>query len=319
MGNEQDVFEYDVALSFAGEDRAIVEKFANLLKAKNIKVFYDKTETAILWGKNLVDHLADIYSKKARYCVMFISQYYPLKKWTNLERTQAQTRAFRDANEYILPVRLDDTEVLGIAETIGYIDLRQQTIENIANEFEKKLANSKRLSNSPSASQLGHAENAQAISLPFGTIPLPKVKKSFTQLEKDRFVKEAFEYIKKYFQHALRELKENLPDTDTDFTEINSIEFTCKVYYQGSLKSYCNIWLGDSILPNTIYYSEVTNSLGGDKSINDYLPVIDNEEKLFLQIGNFGMGYFSEKEKIATQQQAAEYLWKRFISRLEYK
>ncbi len=135
MANNNDQFEYDVALSFAGENRAIVEKFANLLIAKNIKVFYDSMEISNLWGKNLVDHLADIYSKKARYCVMFISQYYPLKKWTNLERTHAQARAFRDANEYILPVRLDDTEVPGIAETIGYIDLRQQTIENVAHEI----------------------------------------------------------------------------------------------------------------------------------------------------------------------------------------
>lgn len=319
MGNGQDQFEYDVALSFAGEDRAIVEEFANLLVAKNIKVFYDNMEISTLWGKNLVDHLADIYSKKARYCVMFISHYYPLKKWTKLERTHAQARAFRDANEYILPIRLDDTEVPGIAETIGYIDLRQQNIEIVANEFEKKLTLSKRQTNSISTSQLGHAENAQAISSPFGTIPLPKIKKTFTQLEKDRFAKEAFEYVKKYFQHALHELKTSLPETETDFTETNNIEFTCKIYVQGNVKSHCNIWLGDSILPNTIYYSEATNSLGGGKSINDYLPVIDNEEKLFLQIGNFGMGSFSEKEKTATQQQAAEYLWKRFISRLEYR
>jgi len=37
-------FEYDVALSFAGEDRAYVEKVAKYLKEKDIKVFYDDCE-----------------------------------------------------------------------------------------------------------------------------------------------------------------------------------------------------------------------------------------------------------------------------------
>ncbi len=46
-----DEFEYDVALSFAGEDKAIVDKFAGLLKSKDIKVFYDKYEPTELWGR----------------------------------------------------------------------------------------------------------------------------------------------------------------------------------------------------------------------------------------------------------------------------
>lgn len=34
--------EYDVALSFAGEDRAYVEMLAEQLKARGITVFYDR-------------------------------------------------------------------------------------------------------------------------------------------------------------------------------------------------------------------------------------------------------------------------------------
>ena len=106
MTRTNDEFEYDVALSFAGENRPIVEEFADRLKAKNITVFYDEYVAADMWGRDLVDHLVNIYSRKARYCVMFISQYYPLKKWTGVERRAAQERAFRDSNEYILPLRV---------------------------------------------------------------------------------------------------------------------------------------------------------------------------------------------------------------------
>ena len=147
-----DEFEYDVALSFAGENRDIVDKFADLLRSKDIKVFYDKYEDAQLWGKDLIDHLVNIYGRKARYCVMLISQYYPLKKWTELERISAHDRSFRDANEYILPIQLDDTEVPGITETTGYRDLRQHSMESIVNLLGQKLRETKGQSGPPSKS-----------------------------------------------------------------------------------------------------------------------------------------------------------------------
>ena len=147
-----DQFEYDVAISFAGEDRAVAEEFATLLINKDIKVFYDEYQAGDLWGKDLVDHLVNIYARKARYCVMIISQYYPLKKWTEAERTSAQERAFRDANEYILPIQLDDTEVPGITEAAGYRDLRQHSVESIGSLLEQKLTQTKGRSGPPSQS-----------------------------------------------------------------------------------------------------------------------------------------------------------------------
>jgi hypothetical protein len=45
----------------ARENRAYVEAVATGLQAAGVKVFYDAFEAANLWGKNLVDHLADIY------------------------------------------------------------------------------------------------------------------------------------------------------------------------------------------------------------------------------------------------------------------
>src|SRR5688572_15273928 len=130
MGNEK--FEYDVALSFAGEDRAFAEEFAKLLTAKKIRVFYDEHEADDLWGKDLIAHLADLYQNKARFCVMFISKHYPLKRWTRFEQEHIQARAFRDTNEYILPIRIDDTKVPGIAETRGYRDIREHSLVSIA-------------------------------------------------------------------------------------------------------------------------------------------------------------------------------------------
>ena len=47
-------YRYDVALSFAGEDRHYVERVAKELQRRGIRVFYDKYEQTELWGKGSV-------------------------------------------------------------------------------------------------------------------------------------------------------------------------------------------------------------------------------------------------------------------------
>jgi len=42
-------FDYDVCLSFAGEQRAYVRELAEELKKHNIRVFFDEFEEAVLW------------------------------------------------------------------------------------------------------------------------------------------------------------------------------------------------------------------------------------------------------------------------------
>jgi len=58
---------YDVALSFAGQDRRYVTQVAEQLKLRGIRVFYDEYEQADLWGKNLYDHLSKVYRQSAKY------------------------------------------------------------------------------------------------------------------------------------------------------------------------------------------------------------------------------------------------------------
>lgn len=136
--------EFDIALSFAGEDREYVDKVAGILKSKGISVFYDKFEEATLWGKNLYEYLSDIYSNKAFYTIMFISEHYNKKLWTNHERRAMQSRAFQENQEYILPARFDDTIIPGLLPTIGYISLVEKSPEDFCEIIIKKLISSGR-------------------------------------------------------------------------------------------------------------------------------------------------------------------------------
>jgi gluconate kinase len=132
-------YKYDVALSYAREDRMYAEDLADILRNQGVEVFYDRYEKPDLWGKNLYTHLADIYQNKARYCVMFLSRNYALKQWTKHEREAAQARAFKEREEYILPIRLDNTEIPGLPSTIAYLNWNEETIESIADTIIKKL------------------------------------------------------------------------------------------------------------------------------------------------------------------------------------
>src|SRR5258708_121789 len=132
-------YDYDVALSFAGEDRTSAEALFDALSLRGIKVFYDEYEKSTLWGKNLYTYLSDIYQNKARYCIMLLSQHYAAKLWTNHEREAAQARAFRENEEYILPVRLDSTGIPGIPPTIGYLSWPPEDADSIADIIVAKL------------------------------------------------------------------------------------------------------------------------------------------------------------------------------------
>ena len=100
-----------------------VDRVATTLKTHGVKVFFDKFEKADMWGKNLADHFTDVFSKRARYVVMFVSRHYARKAWPTFERQQAQARAIQSQETVILPARFDDTEVPGLAG-VAFIDLK---------------------------------------------------------------------------------------------------------------------------------------------------------------------------------------------------
>lgn len=131
-------YPYDITLSFAGEDRQYVEQVAELLKAKGIKVHYDRFNQVQTWGKNLPEHFDDIYRNQAKYCVIFISEHYAKKAWPSFEKRSALAREVVEAG-YILPARFDDTDVLGIPPSKAYIDLRSYTPEQLAQFIIEKL------------------------------------------------------------------------------------------------------------------------------------------------------------------------------------
>jgi hypothetical protein len=116
-----------------------VEKVALYFRRKNVKVFYDNFERHNLWGENLYLHLSNIYSKKAKCIVVFISRFYAKKLWTMHELASAQSGQFSGSLDFILPARFDDAEVPGVLPITGYIDLRFTSSEELGDLIIQKL------------------------------------------------------------------------------------------------------------------------------------------------------------------------------------
>ena len=100
-------------------------------------MFYDGGQVATLWGKNLYDSPRSTVARRGiAWCS---SAGVPAKLWTRHELKAAQARAFKDAEEYLLPARFDDTEIPGLLPTVAYIDLTRHTPEAFADLIAEKV------------------------------------------------------------------------------------------------------------------------------------------------------------------------------------
>jgi len=127
-----DGFAYDIAVSFAGEQRPFVRQIVQMLSDAGVAVFYDEDQQAAIWGRDLVELLDDVYRKQAFRTLMFISKEYAEKHWPTHERRAALARSILGNDEpYILPVRMDDTDISGVLPTTHHLDARHHAPDDI--------------------------------------------------------------------------------------------------------------------------------------------------------------------------------------------
>ena len=134
-----ETMQYEVALSFAGEEREYVEKVARALQSRGIEVFYDEFEQVSLWGTDLVEVLHDVFENRANLAVMFISEHYVEKPWPTHERRSILSRAVRERSNYVFPVRFDETPVPGLPTSIHYELVEKHGPEELAAIIAEKI------------------------------------------------------------------------------------------------------------------------------------------------------------------------------------
>jgi len=142
-----------------------------------------------------------------------------------------------------------------------------------------------------------------------------RLKKEFTDRDKDRFLTEAFEYVANFFEGSLDELEERNRDIETNFRRIDANHFTAQVYRNGKELSRCKIWLGDrsGFVGGIAYSADLSH---GDNSYNESLSVANDGYTMFLKPTGMALRHQARDPKL-TPEGAAEYLWGMFIEPLQ--
>ena len=132
---QTDRFEYDFALSFAGENREVARVIATQLEMLDCTVFFDGNLSNFL-GKTWAKEFADIFSVKARFVVPILDRFHLEKIWPTFEREHFAPRV---ADEAVIPIFLDETRFPGIPSDLVGITFRVEPGDELANRVTDEI------------------------------------------------------------------------------------------------------------------------------------------------------------------------------------
>ena len=141
-----------------------------------------------------------------------------------------------------------------------------------------------------------------------------RIKKQFTDLDKDKFRHDGFEYIAKFFENSLEELVHRNPDLQQGFRRIDANRFTAAAYRNGEKICRGSASLGGSTMGSESIEYSMTDELrhGG---MNEAVLVRSDDQMIYFEA--LGMqSYGSGKDKL-TFQGAAELFWELFMRPLQ--
>jgi hypothetical protein len=141
-----------------------------------------------------------------------------------------------------------------------------------------------------------------------------RVRKQFTDRDKDRFRIEGFEFIVKFFQGSLLELVKRNPGLDETFRRIDANRFTAAVYQNGE-----KVCKGAVSLSGRGWGSEGIEYVMTDDpnsgGMNEAVYVKANDQTMYFEA--LGMQSFGDRGEKLTPQGAAELFWALFIRPLQ--
>lgn len=126
-------YEFDFAVSFAGEQRNIAKQLTESLKALDCNVFYDELYEQNYLGNTLHNWFNEIFTCKSQFIICVIDKNYAEKIWTTFEKECYLPRV---KDKVVVPIFVDNTQIPGIPKDLigfNYSD-KQLTADNIENE-----------------------------------------------------------------------------------------------------------------------------------------------------------------------------------------
>jgi hypothetical protein len=139
-----------------------------------------------------------------------------------------------------------------------------------------------------------------------------RIKSIFTQVDKDRFLDESYEFVKRFFTNSLETLKERHSDIDFRMRESGDESFSATLYRDGKDVSHCTIFLLSSYRSREIAYSAEIPERRNSPQMS--FGVEADDQMLFLS-GSFSMHHESERK--LTMEGASEQFWAEFVKKVQ--
>jgi hypothetical protein len=99
-------YDFDFAISFAGENRPLAKTIADQLETLDCAIFYDEFFEANYLGKAWHSKFKEVFASQCRFVVCLLDKYHLEKIWPTFERECFSPRVPEEA---VIPIFLDDT------------------------------------------------------------------------------------------------------------------------------------------------------------------------------------------------------------------
>lgn len=108
-----------------------------------------------------------------------------------------------------------------------------------------------------------------------------RLRKEFTDADKDMFLHKSFDFLAQSFEESLQELQQRHADIECRYRRVDANTFTATVFRGGKKEAECAIVLGGAFRDGGITYSNNATSRGN--SFNESLSVGHDDQTLFLK------------------------------------
>lgn len=299
--------QYDLAVSFAGEQRDYVEAVVRACQQQGLEVFYDRDKNNEWWGGSFVRSQRTIYSSETRYFVPFLSNDYLNKAIPMDEFSAAMMTAVNRGDGYILPVLMPDTTVPPdlLHPHIHYLRAKDFTPEQLAQELVKKVKAAREAGQEPA--EIG-ATVERALN-----VRLPKVVPM--NWSKYRELDAAFEHIAKRFQEGAEQLESQQMICTV---KVRDDKISVRVERGGETVAGIDMRRGGNMGDDHITWTVGTRNLSDNSSNGWASPKFDKEAGVaYMDISDLSRMMTSQENPHTDPEGLFEHLWGLLVDQIE--
>ncbi len=292
----------DIFVCHASEDKDdVVRLLVKAFTEAGLSCWYDEAE--IQWGDSITQKVNEGLAS-SKFVVVVFSSAFVQKNWPQRELNSVLNQEASSGEVKVLPLLVGTEDDKNDKRYLPW----DGDVKAIVSAMISRLGDR------------GKSAGDKPESNPTATgirVPLPKIKKKFTQRDRDLFLRNSFTVVKQFFDSGLEELKKRNSEVDIDLAEVTKFKFVSTIYVNGEVATGCKIWIGGLSASDSIAYLEGRSQIDSDNSFNDMLSVAADEQALGFKPSGmwFGATQYT-RDQLLTAEHAAEYLWRRFTKAL---